>query len=59
VFTLQLDYTANEVQVTVEIETSPPEMKNPTGFTPSKPEDLDTFKGHVHKQFELPASLLE
>ncbi|KAK4540403.1 hypothetical protein LTR36_009260 [Oleoguttula mirabilis] len=46
-------------QVTIEIETNPPEMKNPTGYTPFDPEDGDTFKGHVHKTFELPASLLE
>ena len=45
-------------QVTIEIETNPPEMKNPSGL-PDKPEDDDTFKGHVHKTFELPASLLE
>ncbi|KAK6385244.1 hypothetical protein LTR65_009285 [Meristemomyces frigidus] len=49
----------NDGPVTIEIETNPPEMKNPTGYTPFDPEDGDTFKGHVHKTFELPASLLE
>jgi len=43
--------------VTIEIDTNPPEMKNPSGLEP--PEDWDTLKGHVHKKFDLPASLLE
>lgn len=45
------------MKVTIEIDTNPPEMKNPSGFEP--PEDGDTFKGQVHKKFDLPASLLE
>ncbi|KAK4552622.1 D-tyrosyl-tRNA(Tyr) deacylase [Recurvomyces mirabilis] len=48
----------NDGPVTIEIETNPPEMKNPSGF-PDKPEFGDTFKGKVHKTFEVPASLLE
>lgn len=39
------------------IDTEPPNMDNPTGFTP--PEDTDTLKAKVHKTFTLPASLLE
>ncbi|KAK5133752.1 hypothetical protein LTR08_007402 [Meristemomyces frigidus] len=57
-----VDYRCMDEAVTIEIETNPPEMKNPTGFTDftsDKPEFGDTFKGHVHKTFELPASLLE
>ena len=49
-------------QVTIEIETNPPEMKNPTSLPEldsGGPEDGDTLKGHVHKRFDLPASLLE
>ena len=45
------------VQVTIEIETNPPPMDNPSGFEP--PEEGDTMKGHIHKKFDLPASLLE
>ncbi|KAF2485023.1 putative aminoacyl-tRNA hydrolase [Neohortaea acidophila] len=48
----------NDGPVTIEIETNPPEMKNPSGL-PQRPEEGDTMKGHIHKQFELPASLLE
>ncbi|KAK3069923.1 D-tyrosyl-tRNA(Tyr) deacylase [Teratosphaeriaceae sp. CCFEE 6253] len=49
-----------DAQVTIEIESNPPEAKNPTDFAPfEKSEDDDTFKGHVHKTFDLPASLLE
>ncbi|KAF2768564.1 putative aminoacyl-tRNA hydrolase [Teratosphaeria nubilosa] len=55
-----LDYRSIDEAVTIEIETNPTEMKNPTGFSGGdKPEEDDTFKGHVHKTFELPASLLE
>lgn len=43
-------------QVTIEIETNPPEMKNPSGFPA---EDGDTYNGKVHTTFEYPASLLE
>lgn len=46
----------NDGPVTIEIETNPPEMKNPSGFaTP----DSETFKGHLQKTFEYPAELLE
>ena len=44
-------------QVTIEIDTNPPEMKNPSGLQP--PEEGNTLKGHIHKKFDLPASLLE
>jgi D-tyrosyl-tRNA(Tyr) deacylase len=44
-------------QVTIEIDSDPPAMKNPSGLQP--PEEGDTVKGHIHKTFELPASLLE
>ncbi|KAK3684374.1 D-tyrosyl-tRNA(Tyr) deacylase [Vermiconidia calcicola] len=47
----------NDGPVTIEIDTNPPEMKNPSAFEP--PEDGDAFKGHVQKKFDLPASLLE
>lgn len=53
----------NDGPVTIEIETNPPEMKNPTGFTPHKKveggELFEAFKGHVRKKFDYPASLLE
>lgn len=48
--------------MTIEIETNPPEWKDPTGFASAKgqkPEEGDTLKGHIHKRFEMPASLLE
>jgi hypothetical protein len=32
-------------------------MDNPSGLEP--PEEDDTMKGHIHKKFDLPASLLE
>ncbi|KAK3073774.1 D-tyrosyl-tRNA(Tyr) deacylase [Teratosphaeriaceae sp. CCFEE 6253] len=55
-----VDYRCIDEAVTIEIESNPPEAKNPTDFAPfEKPEDDDTFKGHVHKTFDLPASLLE
>ena len=45
-------------QVTIEIDSDPPVMENPSGLEP--PEEGDTvMKGHIHKTFELPASLLE
>jgi len=44
-------------KVTIEIDTSPPKMENPSGL--EAPTEFDTFKGHVHKKFDLPASLLE
>lgn len=43
--------------MTIEIDTNPLEMKNPSSLQP--PEEGDTVKGHVHKTFELPSSLLE
>ncbi|KAG8625104.1 hypothetical protein KVT40_006855 [Elsinoe batatas] len=46
----------NDGPVTIEIDTSPPPMKNPTGL--ELPEDA-TVKGKIEKQFILPASLLE
>ncbi|KAK4900943.1 D-tyrosyl-tRNA(Tyr) deacylase [Elasticomyces elasticus] len=53
----------NDGPVTIEIETNPPEMKNPTEFTPfdGNLEDSGTFhhSGPMHKTFDLPASLLE
>ncbi|EMF14554.1 aminoacyl-tRNA hydrolase [Sphaerulina musiva SO2202] len=51
-----LDFSSLDEEVTIEIETNPPEMKNPSGFaTP----DSETFKGHLQKTFEYPAELLE
>ncbi|KAK5007826.1 hypothetical protein LTR28_004787 [Elasticomyces elasticus] len=47
----------NDGPVTIEIETNPPTMDNPTGF--ELPEDVETLKGKVQKTFTLPASLLE
>ncbi|KAK4503785.1 hypothetical protein PRZ48_004700 [Zasmidium cellare] len=52
-----VDYRCEDEAVTIEIDTNPPEMKNPSGLQP--PEEGDTLKTHVHKTFELPASLLE
>ncbi|KAK5674600.1 D-tyrosyl-tRNA(Tyr) deacylase [Elasticomyces elasticus] len=58
-----LDYRSIDEIVTIEIETNPPEMKNPTEFTPfdGSLEDSGTFNhsGPLHKTFDLPASLLE
>ena len=54
--------TLDMPQVPIEIDTSPPVMSNPTslsGLDQSGPEENDTLKGHVQKQFILPASLLE
>ena len=45
------------LQVTIEINTDPPKMDDPTSF--EAPTEGDTFKGKVQKQFTLPASLLE
>ena len=45
------------LQVTIQIDTDPPKMDNPTGF--DLPEDADTYKGKLQTQFVLPASLLE
>ncbi|GAB7358762.1 hypothetical protein MBLNU230_g3989t1 [Neophaeotheca triangularis] len=53
-----VDYRCEDEAVTIEIDTNPPEMQNPSGLQP--PEEGDTVhKGHVHKTFELPSSLLE
>ena len=45
------------MKVTIEIDTNPPEMKNPSGLQPF--EGGEAYKGQIHKQFDLPASLLE
>lgn len=45
------------MQVTIQIDTNPPKMDSPTDF--EAPDDGDTFKGKVQKQFTLPASLLD
>jgi D-tyrosyl-tRNA(Tyr) deacylase len=42
--------------VTIEIETNPPEWKDPSGLAAK---DGETVKAHVNKTFEYPASLLE
>ena len=44
-------------KVTIIIDTDPPHMDDPTSF--DGPLDSDTISGHIHKQFVLPASLLE
>ncbi|KAI7456885.1 hypothetical protein KC357_g2581 [Hortaea werneckii] len=57
-----VDFRCIDEAVTIEIETNPPEWKDPTGMASGKaqkPEDGDTLKGHVHKRFEMPASLLD
>ncbi|PPJ52957.1 hypothetical protein CBER1_11084 [Cercospora berteroae] len=51
-----LDFSSLDEEVTIEIDTNPPKMDNPSGFqTP----DSETFKGHMQKTFEYPAELLE
>lgn len=52
-----VDFRCIDEAVTIEIDTNPPPMENPSGL--QKPEEGDTQKGHVHKTFDLPASLLE
>lgn len=47
----------NDGPVTIEMETNPPEMRNPTNMEPLK--EGHTTKTNVQKTFELPASLLE
>ncbi|GAB7350021.1 hypothetical protein MBLNU459_g0695t1 [Dothideomycetes sp. NU459] len=47
----------NDGPVTIVIDTNPPLMTDPSGF--EAPEDGDTLKMKVQKQFILPASLLE
>ncbi|TKA83937.1 hypothetical protein B0A55_00249 [Friedmanniomyces simplex] len=55
-----VDYRCIDEAVTIEIETNPAEMKNPTDFAAFTDELEDgNFKGHVHKTFDLPASLME
>ncbi|CZT22349.1 related to aminoacyl-tRNA hydrolase [Ramularia collo-cygni] len=51
-----VDFTCLDEVVTIEIETNPPEMKDPSGFPP---EDGETHKGKIQSTFEYPASLLE
>ncbi|KAI5359066.1 putative D-aminoacyl-tRNA deacylase DTD, D-aminoacyl-tRNA deacylase-like superfamily [Septoria linicola] len=51
-----VDFSSVDEEVTIELETNPPKMDNPSGFqTP----DSETFKGHLQKTFEYPAELLE
>ncbi|WPH01604.1 putative aminoacyl-tRNA hydrolase [Acrodontium crateriforme] len=58
VFQAMMDVSlVNDGPVTIQIDTNPPEMKNPSGLEP--PSENDTVKGHVHKTFTMPASLLE
>ncbi|KAK1068839.1 D-tyrosyl-tRNA(Tyr) deacylase [Friedmanniomyces endolithicus] len=55
-----VDYRCIDEAVTIEIETNPAEMKNPTDFAAFTDElEEGAFKGHVHKTFDLPASLME
>ena len=46
------------LQVTIEIDTNPPPMDNPTSLG-DLPSDGETIKGKIQQQFVLPASLLE
>jgi len=46
-----------DIQVTIEIDTDPPKMPDPTNL--DLPADSGTVKGKIQKQFTLPASLLE
>ncbi|GAB7326623.1 hypothetical protein MBLNU13_g10595t2 [Cladosporium sp. NU13] len=53
-----VDFRCIDEAVTILIDSDPPAMDNPSGLQP--PEDGETtMKGHIHKTFELPASLLE
>jgi len=45
------------IQVTIEIDTNPPKMPDPTNL--DLPADSGTMKGKIQKQFTLPASLLD
>ncbi|CAK4033303.1 aminoacyl-tRNA hydrolase [Lecanosticta acicola] len=56
-----VDYRCEDEAVTIEIETNPPEMKNPTSMEPPGEEDegASTLKTHIQKTFEYPASLME
>lgn len=57
-FSVSSDHGANVNQVTIEIDTSPPPMDNPTSLG-ELPSDTETIKGKIQQQFVLPASLLE
>ncbi|KAJ9624921.1 D-tyrosyl-tRNA(Tyr) deacylase [Taxawa tesnikishii (nom. ined.)] len=52
-----VDYTCEDGAVTIEINTDPPPMDNPTPF--ELPKEGESFKGKVQQTFTLPASLLE
>ncbi|TKA33927.1 hypothetical protein B0A54_15107 [Friedmanniomyces endolithicus] len=55
-----VDYRCIDEAVSPQIETNPAEMKNPTDFAAFTDElEEGAFKGHVHKTFDLPASLME
>ncbi|EME46266.1 hypothetical protein DOTSEDRAFT_22359 [Dothistroma septosporum NZE10] len=56
---IALDYRSEDEVVTIEIESNPPELKNPTNMGPLK--EGDAIKTNLQKTFELPAaaSLLE
>ncbi|KXS99253.1 hypothetical protein AC578_6180 [Pseudocercospora eumusae] len=47
----------NDGPVTIEIETNPPEMPNPSGL--QDPKEGEVFQGKMKRTFEYPASLLE
>jgi len=49
----------NDGPVTIEINTDPPKMDNPTSFDLPIEGDAISVKGKVQKTFTLPASLLE
>ncbi|THX01126.1 hypothetical protein D6D18_04360, partial [Aureobasidium pullulans] len=58
VFQAMMDVAlVNDGPVTIQIDTDPPKMDNPTGF--DLPGDPFTHKGKMQTTFELPASLLE
>lgn len=51
--------SADILQVTIEIETNPPEMKNPTSLEPLADGGGQSQSKHVNATFEYPVSLLE
>ncbi|KAM0708240.1 hypothetical protein Q7P35_004890 [Cladosporium inversicolor] len=53
-----VDFRCIDEAVTILIDSDPPAMDNPSGLEPPV-EGETTMKGHIHKTFELPASLLE
>ncbi|KAH0292846.1 hypothetical protein KCU62_g1664, partial [Aureobasidium sp. EXF-3399] len=58
VFQAMMDVAlVNDGPVTIQIDTDPPKMDNPTSF--DLPGDPLTHKGKLQTTFELPASLLE